>query len=261
MARRKMTAHYEDIDSVLKDAVGHPQGSYGDWTMGMDFNQAIDCYSGGWSEGAKRAYDLAETIKIRPTSPRQALKRSVVGGHANVGAFLAGSPVAMWNVTKENAKGKPFVHLYCQINYLGAVDAEAGFERGCAIVALADALEMAGCRVRITGIDHTESSGTYCATYALKGYGDRLDVDNVIFTLAHPAFYRCISFACREANKGSNGGSSFQAPESMMQDDGRAHNVMFQMIQPRQNKWDAKTWLATFMAQMPEEVKQWMEVA
>jgi hypothetical protein len=269
----RLGSHYPTITSVLdavESAVGDDFKSDGHrdrWTLGMSWDDALDAYRGGWAEGAKKAYDLAETIKLTPTATRQALKRSVVGGHPNVGAYLAGSPVNMWQVSRQDAKGRPFVHLYCQINYLARVDASTAFDRGCALVALADALETAGCRVKITGIDNTEALGgrskgrMYCSTYGLKEYGERLDVDNIIFTLAHPAFYRRICFAIRTTHYGTCEGSTEQASDSEMEPTqvNNEHNVMFSHLTPPENGRNPEWFLAKMLRQLPEQVREWIE--
>lgn len=280
MAQRKASGgevigdHYPTISSVLDvvdgpvygGASSHRTSSNSErWTLGLDWEETIDAYVGGWAEGAQKVYELAESIKMVPTATRQSLKRSVVGGHANVGAYLAGSPVNMWQVARRDAQGKPFVHLYCQLNYLAAVDASTGFDRGCALVAMADALENAGCRVRITGVDHTNPVGgtsagkMYCSTYGLKEYGERLDVDNIIFTLAHPAFYRRIAFAIRESTYGEAEGSTVDAPESIMEVDGLVHNVLFRALMPIENGKTPEMFLKQMIASLPESVREWIE--
>ena len=131
---------------------------------------------------------------------------------------------------------------------------------------LADALEEAGCRVRITGVDYTEPMGgssgrnnRYCATYALKEYSERLDVDSVIFTLAHPAFYRRICFGVRVATYGACNGSTVQAPDSLMEEDGLAHNIMFSHLEPIHNGRTPEQFLAEMLKSLPDAIKEWME--
>ena len=173
------------------------------WDLGIGWNGALDAYTGGWAEGAKRAYDMAEKLKPRPKSSRTTLERSVTGAFPNVGAHLAGAPNAMYRVTKKQVQGHPFVHLYVPIGYSGNVDANRAFDRGCAIVALIDALETAGCRIRVTLCRTSMMNARYrlCMRFSVKGYGDRLDVDQLIFTAAHPAMFRRLCFGLQERSE------------------------------------------------------------
>ena len=108
----------------------------------------------------------------------------------------------MYRVSKKSAKGRPYVHIFIPTSYSSSVDADNAFNRGCAIVALTDALESAGCRVKITLTEKYEGGGeTHCMRFMVKDYQDRLDIDQLIFTAAHPAFLRRIIFALQERSE------------------------------------------------------------
>jgi hypothetical protein len=242
------------------------------WDLGLGWKGTLDCYAGGWSEGAKRAYDLAETLDVMPTTPRPKLVKSVVGGHPNVGAYLAGNPVNMYNVSKRAAQGQPFVHFYMHISYNASVNANTAFDRGCALVALADALETAGCRVKVTALELSSirggksgKSGTdrYVAYHELKDYSDRLDVDNLIFTAAHPAYFRRIGFALRErcddknvrANTNNRYGNFCEVVPEDLDNDG-SHNILLSGLDG--NGGTPESFLADMVKQLPETVKEWI---
>lgn len=175
------------------------------WDLGIGYDGALDAYTGGWSEGAQKAYDLAERIIPRPIGKRTAFTRDVAGSFPNVGAYLAGAPNAMYRPSSKRAKARPYVHLYAPIGYSGGTNAATAFDRGCAIVALCDALETAGCRVKITLIrnsDMFDSPNTRLTMrFLVKDYGERLDIDQLIFTAAHPAMFRRICFALQERSE------------------------------------------------------------
>jgi hypothetical protein len=110
----------------------------------------------------------------------------------------------MYRTVRAPAKTRPFVHLFVPVGAAHMVKAENMFHRGVAVVALTQALERAGCRVAITcTVDCTATSdGRYGPSVShqldVKQYGQRLDIDQCMFTLAHPAFLRRIVFAIME---------------------------------------------------------------
>src|SRR5579872_4169969 len=56
---------------------GHPITD--DWDLSLGWDGAFACYTGGWAEGAQRAYDLADKLTPKPKGLRTTLNRSVAG--------------------------------------------------------------------------------------------------------------------------------------------------------------------------------------
>lgn len=268
---------YESINEVLDHLDQERRTSSGDsstdslamdeWDLGVGWEGALDAYTGGWSEGAKRAYDMAERLTPKPKSNRTTLHRSVTGAFPNVGAHLAGAPNAMYQVAKKTATGRPYVHLYIPISFSGGMNAETAFDRGCAIVAVVDALETAGCRIKLT-LTRTSEIGRnnayrVCMRFMVKDYGDRLDVDQVIFTAAHPAMFRRIGFALQERSKHATVraetrggyGTPSDLLESDTEPDGRAIVVRFPRLTPEHKRWTPERFLAQMVASLPEEIQ------
>lgn len=268
---------YPDIDSVAAmldkvapDSSGtssHSEGDDYNWSLGMEWEESVECYYGGWSEGAKRAYELSETLKPKPIGNRTTFKRSVAGAFPNVGAYLAGRPDSMWAPTKKTAQGRPFVHLYMPICYYSGIKADTAFDRGCALVAMADALEESGCRVAITLVDSCDmpNQTRYVARYEVKGYSGRLDIDNLIFVAAHPGFFRRICFRAREVSentnvrKSTNGGyghGDFSVQDGdMHQDEQSSSVVVVRFGNLTRNGGTPESFLREFVSQLPEELQ------
>lgn len=269
---------YEGVGDVLDALDQEPTAGANDhsvtvdadnsWDLGIGWDGAMDAYTGGWSEGAKKAYDLAERIKPRPLENRTHLVSNVAGGVPNVGAYLAGAPNAMYQVSKKQAKGRPYVHLYMPISYSATIDANVAFDRGCALVAVADALESAGCRVKIT-LTRTSAlsySHRVCMRFMVKNYGDRLDVDQLIFTAAHPAMLRRLCFGLQERSRVSQvwkqTTSNYGVPTDLVQSedcevDGRAITVLFPRLQ--ENKGTPEEFLKQMVRALPEEIQTEIE--
>lgn len=240
-----------------------------EWDLGIGWDGAMSAYVGGWSEGAKKAYDLAERLRPAPKANRTTLHRSVTGAFPNVGAHLAGAPNSMYQVSKKQATGRPYVHLYMPISFSGSMNAETAFDRGCALVAITDALETAGCRIKITLTRTSDiaSRDRICMRFMVKNYGDRLDVDQLIFTAAHPAMFRRIGFALQERsgfgpvrNATLLGyGSPCDLRDTDTEPDGKAVLVKFPRLERHHTGWTPERFLSDMVAALPEEISTEIE--
>lgn len=271
---------YKDAGAVL-DALAMPRPADSNdtseragkdkWDLGMGWNECLDAYTGGWAEGAKRAYDMAEKLRPRPQSQRTTFKRSVVGAFPNVGAHLAGAPNSMYQPTHKNVAGHPYVDLYVPIGYHSGIEAETAFDRGCAIVALVDALETAGCRLRITLCRTSMMGGDryrLCMRFLVKDYGDRLDVDQLIFTAAHPTMFRRICFALQErserATVRAQTNRGYGKPTDIDKDadtipDGKAITVLLPRLEPHNMEYTPEGYLRRMIKTLPESLQTEIE--
>jgi hypothetical protein len=268
---------YNSIDEVLEHLEQDRPGDSGSnstddeptesWDLSLGWQGAMDAYCGGWAEGAQRAYELAERLVPRPIDKRTTLRRNVAGAFPNVGAYLAGAPNAMFQVSKKTVTGRPYVHLYVPISYGAMVDANTAFDRGCALVAVIDALEVAGCRVKVT-LTRTSmmtEKTRLCMRFLVKDYGDNLDIDQLIFTAAHPAMFRRICFALQERSRHAvvrnktNG--SYGTPTDLLDEDtepdGNVTLVMFpRLLRGSGSTPDTpETFLAQMVGALPEEIR------
>ena len=264
---------YDTIDDVLEhlgrscrrvSQASRCQSSE-EWDLGFDYDATIAAYTGGWADGARKAEELAEKVIPHPIGNRTTLARSVAGMFPNVGAHIAGAPNAMYRVSKKTARSRPYVHMHLPIGYLGGVDADTAFNRGCAMVAVVDALEIAGCRVRVTLMRVTRlSTGRFNARFEVKGYGDKLDIDQLIFTAAHPAFYRRLIFALQERSEfgevRTGGYGSTDDPRAFdMEPDGNAVLVLFPTLTPRENGTSPEKFLEKMVRALPPELQTEIE--
>jgi hypothetical protein len=235
------------------------------WDMGIGYEGAVDAYVGGWAEGAQRAYEMADKLRPRPQRQRTTLERSVTGAFPNVGANLAGAPNAMYRVGKKSAKSRPFVDLHTVTSLSSNVTADDAFNRGCAIVALIDSLESAGCRVRITLHERYDDQDM---RFEVKDYSDRLDIDQLIFTAAHPAFLRRICFALQERSPNPVARASTRAnygrpQEIKLADLGESRGNVTQVILPAMRTLGAgkgpEGYLKAMVNALPEDIRTEIE--
>ena len=270
---KTLYSDFESIDEVLAIAsLPLPDGSSDssvsngadeEWDLSLGYQGAMDAYTGGWSEGARKAQDLADTLTPRPRASRTTLRSSVAGGFPNIGAHLAGAPMSMYTVGKKAAQGKPFVHIVVPIAYSCRIKAETAFSQGCAMVALIDAMENAGCRVKVTLVRASDlhSNSRYAMRFAVKDYSDRLDLDQVMFTAAHPAFFRRIVFALQERSEHKAArdqtqrgyGSACSVLAEDVPEDGNAIRVILPSL--TRNGGTPETFLAAMVNSLPEDIQ------
>ena len=172
-----------------------------EWCYGMTYDDAVNAIAGGWAEGAAKVYELSQGLDIRPPAgTRIAFENAVAGVLPDVPAFLAGDPESMWRPTNEESLNTP---THCTIAiptcYSAAVDAETAFNRGVAIAAIIDALENVGVRVQVYTYGAGHMGGvTVIQRFIVKEHAQILDVDDLLFTVAHPSMLRRINHALLE---------------------------------------------------------------
>jgi hypothetical protein len=169
----------------------------------------------------------------------------------------------MYRVSKKTAHGRPYVHLFVPISYSAGVEAETAFNRGCAIVAVVDALETAGCRVKITltRSSTVAKSDNLIMRFMVKDYQDRLDIDQLIFTAAHPAFFRRIVFALQERSEHATARqatrSGYGTPIGISEPDCPVEGNETRVMLPRleSNGGTPETFLRQMVASLPEDIQ------
>lgn len=168
-----------------------------DWTLGVDYERALELARKGWSEGAK---DLSDRLAAHMPSPdkEDTWRYDVAGELPDVGRFLAGDPACMRR--HGHPKGhRPILSIAVNIRLQCSVKASAMANYGAALVAVIDQLEHVGRRVELTATFATLCNNVRLSTgWTVKQAGDPLDLAAVAFSLAHPAASRRIGFAMYE---------------------------------------------------------------
>lgn len=275
--------HYDSMQAVI-DRLQQPRSkgagerseeheAYDKWDLSLGYEGAMAAYCGGWAEGAQRAELLARTLTVTPTATRRLLSPTVAGSVPNVGAYLAGSPQSMYRITRTNTRSVPLVHLVPTIGYAARIAADTAFDRGCAMVALIDALERAGCRVAVTlaisSDPHGNEAFVHTLTMAIKRYEQRLDLDQVIFTTAHPAFFRRLVFGLYERTEheqviAATRAGTYGTPKQTTAADLPAqplnvHQVIIPALSPDSVRTTPEQYLADIVAALPEVVRAMIE--
>lgn len=169
-----------------------------DWLTGYD--GAVELARKGWAEGAERIAKLSgpviEQIASRIRKPEPAFTDE--GASIDMGRFLEGDPecFVQWHETEVEhpAPGK-VVHIVVNLAVSAYFTADQFYAKGSAIAILIDCLEHSGRRVTldVTICESVGSSIQGCVV-RLKNADEPVDMANVAYAIAHPAFYRRLGF-------------------------------------------------------------------
>ncbi len=172
------------------------------WWHGTEFpEEAFKLARHGWSDIRPEVDALVEKIdaKVAPmTKPAFESYFDVSGGTVDIGRFLDGEPECMVETRLiEIAKPGRVVSLLIDGFYSSSIKPKSIIARGVAIVALIEALEK---MQHGTEVWYETSFRGNPLTYLvkLKSAEDVLDVDMLMFAIAHPSAYRRINFAAQE---------------------------------------------------------------
>lgn len=180
------------------------------WDLGADFDTTLQMAQEGghWEEGARdlarvdvdqMAHGLAEVIE-------PAMIHAAQGGAVDVGEYLSGSPEC-WLALEEVSHARPVVRVGVCAVPCANMPAVAVMNRGRAILAIVEALELQGYSVELTAMFIAKGSHApdYVAATIVKQAGEPWTPEPVAFALAHPAFTRRLGFRALESDQDCNG--------------------------------------------------------
>ena len=173
------------------------------WDGMRSFAEAKELARSGWHDVRPQVEELlnqmseviADRLEIAPS-----MTWNVAGGVVDVGRYCGNEPMCMIDFPMEPQErmGK-VIKLFIDYGASSSFSGEFIMKRGIVLLALVDTLQKLGVSVEIYG-ETAITSGTTCHTTVTKLHDptDRLDIDELMFTLAHPAMLRRMAFAVRE---------------------------------------------------------------
>lgn len=172
------------------------------WTGTADITEAVNLASNGWSEGSSKANKLSNALVDRIASMVEApfIQYDVTGSDFDVAAYLTGEPEHWYTLESklENRDGKVFKIVF-NGSVSAGVDTNVITAKGAAVSALVQILEITGNKTEIELVYTAQGYGQPFETIIpLKAAGQPLDLDRVIFALAHPSNFRRLVFSCWE---------------------------------------------------------------
>jgi hypothetical protein len=191
------------VDANPKYGQSDKDGTSG-WDGMRNFADASQLAHNGWHDVRPEVERLlsqmsdviADRLEIAPT-----MTWNVAGGVVDVGRYCGNEPMCMIDFPMEPQErmGK-VVKLFIDYGASSGFSGDFIMKRGIVLLALVDTLQKLGVSVEIYGETAIRGSGTTVHTTVTKLHDptDRLDIDELMFTLAHPAMLRRMAFAVRE---------------------------------------------------------------
>lgn len=221
--------HFDSFSAFVEAAVaspvwatcrpGHrldrPESAYSEF-CGGSWEDAKEWALYGWPEGAREASEQSARIvdrAINATSLSESLGigSDVVGACYDVGAYSAGVPEC-W-IKPEMQLVKRAIHIGVNIGASGGIPASTLRRRGIALASLVLALTAKGYPVTVTvGTVHDYgASSLWGGRNSAKEYvsvrvidastGSQLDIDRLVFAMAHPTMLRRFDRALSGGNR------------------------------------------------------------
>lgn len=167
----------------------------GQWFGTTDMNEALSLARDGWPDGVEMAQEILERLLGQHAIERRR-KYSIAGGMVNVGRLLAGNPKHM--IARPKQAGRKIITFFVETFISASISAEHAIIRAATVAAITDVLEMNGYSCEIVSIAtsrHSNLPAFHVAT-TLKATGETLNLNDVIFALGHPSYFRRMIFAC-----------------------------------------------------------------
>lgn len=152
----------------------------------------------GWGEGARLASDLSTRIANRiveatGASVYPAIEYDVIGAAYDAGAVALGMPESWGVMAPTVAKNAVRIVLNCTVS--AGVPESSIRARGLAVGALVLALQSRGYPVTVDvwqgeGCSHNKGIAGDMVRVTDASTGSQLDLDRMVYALAHPTFFR-----------------------------------------------------------------------
>lgn len=166
--------------------------------------EAASLATEGWSEIRPEVDNLLDTVTERLAERLSNLyvpRYDYGGAYVDMGKFLQGDPECMvtFNAEPAGAMGR-VVKIAVAITASSMIDPDDIKRRGVAILALVDTITKLGCGVEVWVDSTIRGTGDKRFTTAVKLHdsNDTLDINSIMFGLAHPSMLRRLVFSIQE---------------------------------------------------------------
>lgn len=176
------------------------------FTKTTSLDDALGLMQNGYIEGLKGLQ--AKTIKRVQTASKTANKlvSSQIGVTPNVGAFVTGNPLNMFNIKQIQYKNTKIINLFLNCAVHSGISASDMEQSARKLFEYIQALENKGYRINLhmgcIGY-FKKSKNTLVLDIKLKDAGEHFDALRTAFPLLHPSFLRRICFAIIERQTGA----------------------------------------------------------
>jgi hypothetical protein len=181
---------------------------YGGGFYGTPNFKAAEGMAFNWPEGAERVNALRAKVSLgNIRKEKEVLATRKAPGRIDMGRAMMGHPYAFQRVIDSDrdttGSSRNVVDIVLNACVSAFVSTDTIEARGAAMLALAEALEQRGKRVRITVGMANESGCGIEYKIVVKQPGQPLNLNSVAFAVAHPSFFRRFVFSAMETESAS----------------------------------------------------------
>lgn len=222
------------------------------WTGSESFADAIELGENGWMEVRDKVEGLTAGLigQVREMIvPAIDWQLSTAGGPVAMGRYMVGDPRCQLRPVMVEGRGqRPVTRILVSGTCSAAVKAKTIIRRGVAVVALIELLAFANRAVELY-VENTvspttgRSTRTHTTVTRVKEASEPLDVNRVMFAMAHPSMQRRLVFASQEGEPDSVrktfgfGGGDYGLPLNLKMGDAIGADVKCETLRPG-TTWD-----------------------
>jgi hypothetical protein len=203
-----------------------PKSSNGNsekWAGTATLQDACDLATHGWDEVRPKVDNLLADLEPRLADAfgeYYVTRHDVAGSFVDVGAFVTGEPECMVEFVPEpDSRMGRVIKVVVAGTASAFVDPDDIQRRGIAVLALVDVIHKMGLGIELWWDSTvTGTGGDYSTAVKLHDSSEPLDINTVMFALAHPSMLRRLQFSVQEQSikaKAQGVGSGYGTPSQL----------------------------------------------
>lgn len=190
------------IDHSVTTTGQYSPGGKMAWSRNTDWEGTLNLVKRGWVDGANEIHKLTQRFvdvqaNITPIDEDEWIAADE-GECVDVADYLAGEPEC-FRVMQTTETEHRVVDIWWRVGALSNVNGKNTYDQGVALLAAIDKIEKRGVRCGLTVWSAAQASGyKYSTAVVVKRPEQRLEMGNIAFAVAHPAYHRRLLFALVE---------------------------------------------------------------
>lgn len=191
------------MENVIKDDPNASGSSDPHWSGARNLRDAVSICKNGWDGGRKTVEDvmgrLQTSLKQMAREMVPHMVHDVAGAYPDMGLFMEGEPECMVQfVQNDDVTAGQVTRLLVDCGASAIFTPEWMQKRAAAVCALVEALTMVGRSVEVwIASAVTIGSKVHDTVVCVHQAGGVLNVDDIAFTMGHPAMLRQMIFTVR----------------------------------------------------------------
>lgn len=234
---------------------------------GGSFETGVNLATNGWPEGMAKLQGAMDVLRTQGKGKSRAY--DVAGDYPIVARALAGVPDSMTRRVINNASRKPVIDLYISPVMTSQGKADNFILIGSAIVDFIDSLESSGYSVNLlTSVVSQRNGHMAGSVFPLKTGGEALDIEKIIYFIAHPTLLRRLAFRdfqskLQESELGNGMGRDISHDDhlSIAEKDSIMFVVSTSIVNSINSPIDARAWVHSEVTRQRPELLESMSQA